>query len=82
MDNDILRILSEELRETKNLVKETRQIAVETRNMAIAAESSASEAKRQADAAWELVIITRNQVQQELAHLKLPWWKKLFGQAA
>ncbi len=75
MDNDILKILSEELRETKTLVTETRKIA-------LAAEKTAIESKRQADAAWELVIITRNQVLQEIAHLKLPWWKKLTGQTA
>jgi hypothetical protein len=73
MDNELLRILSEELRETKSLVIETRKIAV-------AAQSTATDAKRHADAAWELVILTRTQVQDELAHLKLPWWKKLFGQ--
>lgn len=82
MDNDLLKILSEELRETKSLVIETRKIATETRNIAVAAEVTASEAKRQADAAWELVILTRNQVQQEIVYLKMPWWKKLFGQAA
>ncbi|MEQ8302670.1 MAG: hypothetical protein RIB47_04705 [Cyclobacteriaceae bacterium] len=75
MDNDLLKILSEELRGTKTLVTETRKIA-------LAAEQTALESKRQADAAWELVMITRNQVQEEIAHLKMPWWKKLFGQAA
>lgn len=82
MDNDLQRILSEELRETKNLVIETRKIAIAAEENARSSGKTASEAKRQADAAWELVNLTRNQVQEELAHLKLAWWKKLFGQAA
>jgi len=69
MDAELLKTLSEELRETKNLV-------IETRKIAIAAEQTAVEAKRQADASWEFVIITRNQFEKEFASIKLPWWKK------
>ncbi|MEX2592995.1 MAG: hypothetical protein WD426_09470 [Anditalea sp.] len=72
MDNELIRIFSEELRETKKLV-------VETSRMADAATKGADAAMKKADAAWELVIITRNQVQEEIAYLKLPWWKKVFG---
>ena len=75
MDSELLKILSDGLRETKMLVIETRRMADETRSMAI-------DARRKADAAWELVVITRNQVKEELHYLKLPWWKKLSGKAA
>lgn len=79
MDNELLKILSEELRETKQLVKETRRVAdaawedvKETRRIALSSE-------RKADAAWEQVVMTRNEIQVSLANLRLPWWKKLFG---
>lgn len=65
MDNELIRIFSEELRETKKLVAETRR-------MADAASKQADAAVRKADAAWELVVITRNQVQEELTYMKLP----------
>ncbi len=72
MDNELIKIFSEELRETKKLVAETMR-------MADAATKQADAAMSKADAAWELVVITRNQVQEEISHLKLPWWKKVFG---
>jgi hypothetical protein len=72
MDNDLLKILSEELMETKKLV-------IEARRIADAAEATARESMGKADAAWEMVMITRNQVQVELAYLKKPLWKKWFG---
>lgn len=37
------------------------------------------ESKRKADAAWELVIMTREQIKEELAYLKKPMWKKWLG---
>ena len=72
MDNELIRIFSEELRETKKLVAETRRMADATSRQADAA-------VQKADAAWELVVITRNQVKEELAYMRLPWWKKMFG---
>jgi len=69
MDNDLLKILSEELRETKKLV-------LETNRLANAAENTARAAEKKADAAWELVVITREQVKEELAYMKRPFWKK------
>ena len=72
MGAELLKIFSEELRETKNLV-------LETRRMADAAWEEAKQSKKQSDATWELVIMTRNQIQEELKYLKLPWWKKLVG---
>ena len=46
---------------------------------AIAAESSMAAKASRAEAAWEIVIMTRNQIQEELRLLRLPWWKKLIG---
>jgi len=65
VDNELIRIFSEELRETKKLVAESRR-------MADAASKQADAAVRKANAAWELVVITRNQVQEELTYMKLP----------
>lgn len=75
MDAEIIKILSEELRETRNMARETRDMALETRRMADAAQ-------RKADAAWEVVIITRNEVKEDLRYLRLPWWRKLSGNLA
>lgn len=72
MDNDLLKILSEELRETKRL-------AIAAEKTASSAEETAKAAMKKADAAWELVIITRNQATEELAYLRKPLWKKWFG---
>ena len=78
MDNELIRIFSEELRETKKLVAETKRMADAAAKQADAATKQADAAMSKADAAWELVVITRNQVNEEIAHLKLPWWKKVF----
>jgi hypothetical protein len=43
-----------------------------------AAMKKADAAMLKAESAWELVIITRNQVKEEIAYLKLPLWKKFF----
>ena len=86
MDNELIRIFSEELRETKKMVVETRRMAdaaweevATSKKQVDAATKQADAAMRKADAAWELVVITRNQVKEELAYMKLPWWKKIFG---
>lgn len=55
---DMLGYLAEDIRETKKLTTQVAQLA--------------SEAKRQADASWELVVITRNDMRR-------PWYKKLLG---
>jgi len=65
MDIEIVNILSEEIRETKNLTFEVKKQTDEIRILA-------QEAKRQADAAWELVVMTRNQINR-------PWWKRVVG---
>jgi hypothetical protein len=65
MDNKIIELLSEEIRETRNLT-------IETRKLAVAALEESKNSKRQADAAWELVVITRNEMYR-------PLWKIWFG---
>ena len=64
---DIVKILAEDIRETKALTKETRELVTEVRRSADAAE-------RKADAAWELVVITRNEIKERAER---PWYKKL-----
>jgi hypothetical protein len=72
MDNKIIELLSEEIRETKKLIKEMKDMTFETRRIADAAE-------KKADAAWELVVITRNESQIRLGRLERPWWKRFLG---
>jgi hypothetical protein len=69
---DLMVILSEEIRETRNLTiavqKETMKISEQnelTKELALAA-------AKKADAAWELVVMTRNE-------LSKPFWKRSFG---
>ncbi len=76
---DIVKILAEDIRETKKLTKEIAELSAETREMVIearrsadAVEKTSQAAMQRADAAWELVIITRNQITR-------PWYKKLLG---
>ncbi|MEM8566411.1 MAG: hypothetical protein AAGF85_08110 [Bacteroidota bacterium] len=64
-DNKLIELLSEEIRETKKLTKAVRE---ETK----AIREETKEAKRKADAAWELVVLTRNQMSK-------PFWKRVFG---
>ena len=66
---DIVKILAEDIRETKALTKETRELVIEARR-------SADAAVRKADAAWELVVITRNEIKERAER---PWYKKLLG---
>ena len=69
---DIVNILAEGIRETKKLTKGIIELTTETREMVIEARRSADAAVQRADAAWELVVITRNQ-------LTRPWYKRLLG---
>ncbi len=67
---DIIKILAEDIRETKQPTKEISELVVEARR-------SADAAVKKADAAWELVVITaaaaaRNEINR-------PWYKKLLG---
>lgn len=71
-DRKIIEILSDLIRETQ---AETKAIKEET----AAIKTLAYEAGRKADAAWELVVLTREQVTEQIADLRKPWWKKLVG---
>lgn len=67
-----LEALSEEAREIRKM---TMAIQAETSEISKLADA----AMKRADAAWELVVITRNQVQEEMAYMRKPFWKRWFG---
>jgi hypothetical protein len=69
---DLLVILSEEIRETRKLTIEVREENKLTKQIAEAASKNAEAASKKADAAWELVVMTRNQWGK-------PFWKRWFG---
>ncbi|MFN0048609.1 MAG: hypothetical protein ACKVOU_05765 [Cytophagales bacterium] len=86
MEDRVFEIINDELRELRNLTIETRNLTIETRRMADEIRLTANEtremtieAKRKADAAWELVTIAKLQMEANIADLRLPWWKKLVG---
>jgi hypothetical protein len=58
-------ILSEEIRETRNLTIAVQEENKLTKELAIAA-------TKKAHAAWELVVMTRNEIGK-------PFWKRWFG---
>jgi hypothetical protein len=64
MHHKFAKLLSEEIRETKKM---TLAIQQETQELRKIAEAS----QKKADAAWELVIMTREQINR-------PFWKRLF----
>ena len=70
MDTELLRILSDELREGKNLM-------VGIRKKAEAANEKADQAIKLARDAWELTVITRNQFQESIAKVPRPWWQRI-----
>ncbi len=65
MDNKLIELISEEIRETRNLTLAVEKETAELRKIADAAQ-------RKADAAWELVIMTREEI-------KRPFWKRLLS---
>ncbi|MEM7551696.1 MAG: hypothetical protein AAF363_18575 [Bacteroidota bacterium] len=85
-DNRIIELLSEEIRETKNWVRNAERNGERLERIALAAEKNADAAMEQAnaameeakssrikaDAAWELVIMTKTQYEK-------PIWKRWFG---
>ena len=89
MDNEIIKLINQEIMETKRMANEIRRQADITQRQADAAHRQAdaahiqaNAAQKKADAAWEgvnqlreLVIITRN----EMLLRTRPWWKKLFS---
>ncbi len=60
---------------TLSIEKEVEQMKVSNKLLA----EEVKESKKKSDAAWELVIMTREQIKEELAYLKKPIWKKWFG---
>jgi len=78
--------LNDDVRDIRALTmavrEETKEIREETkilREQLMVMKEDVKETKRKTDAAWELVVITRNQMHEELAYLKKPIWKKWFG---
>jgi uncharacterized coiled-coil DUF342 family protein len=69
-------------KETELIREEVKLIREEVKEMKesnkILAEE-VKESKRKSDAAWDLVIMTREQIKEELAYLKKPIWKKWLG---
>lgn len=65
MDNKFIELISEEIRETRNLTLAVEKETAELRKIADAAQ-------RKADAAWELVIMTREEI-------KRPFWRRLLS---
>ena len=78
-DRKIIEILSDLIRETQVETKAIREETAAIKEETVAIKTLAFEAGRKADAAWELVILTRNQVTEQIADLRKPWWKKLVG---
>ena len=71
--------LNDDVRDIRKLTltieKEVEQMKINNKFLG----EEVKESKRKADAAWELVIMTREQIKAELAYLKKPIWKKWFG---
>lgn len=72
MDNKFIELISEEIRETRNLTLAVEKETAELRKIADAAQRKADAAERKADAAWELVIMTREEI-------KRPFWRRLLS---
>jgi hypothetical protein len=80
MEKDpLFEAISEKIRETKRLAnaawagveelrKQTQLMQEQTQTL----RNQASDTGRKADAAWELVVLTRNQINR-------PWWKRVLG---
>ena len=75
MDNEILKLLNQEIIETRKLATAAQTQAVAAQQQANAAWEGVKELKLQTAQIRELVIITRNEMQLRTR----PWWKKLFG---
>ncbi|MBY0434520.1 MAG: hypothetical protein K2U26_10455 [Cyclobacteriaceae bacterium] len=71
--------LNDDLRDIRALTLEVRKETEAIREETKVLKEEVKETKRKADAAWELVVMTREQMREELAYLKKPLWKKWFG---
>jgi hypothetical protein len=71
--------LNDDVRDIRGLTlavyREVDELKIQNRTLA----EDVKESKRKSDAAWELVIMTREQIKEDLAYLKKPLWKKWFG---
>ena len=71
--------LNEDARDLRAMTVAIREETKEIREEVKLLREDVKESKRKADAAWELVVITRNQVREEVTYLKKPIWKKWLG---
>ena len=78
MDNDILKLLNQEVIETKKLANEAKRHADAAWEGVKELRLQTTEIRHQTEGIRELVIITRN----EMLLRTRPWWKKLFGIAS
>ena len=74
MDNELLRIFSEELRAIRGIAFHTRKIAEAAMKSAQASVKIADASMGMSESAWELVVITRNQMRED-AQKAVPWRK-------
>lgn len=78
MDSKIIELLSEEIRETRNLTLAVKEETLQIKRHVEIAERKAIASERKAEAAWELVIMTREEMKAR-EETKKAFWKKLFG---
>jgi hypothetical protein len=71
--------LNDDVRDIRALTIAVRDETKEIREEVKLLREEVKESKRQSDAVWELVVITRNQIREEMAYLKKPIWKKWLG---
>ena len=71
--------LNDDVRDIRVLTIEVKKETELIRQEIVLLKEDVKESKRKADAAWELVIMTREQMKEELTYLKKPLWKKWFG---
>lgn len=71
--------LNDDMRDIRALTLAITEDTKVMRQEIIVMKEEVKESKRKADAAWELVIMTREQIKEELAYLKKPIWKKWLG---
>jgi hypothetical protein len=70
-DSRLIELISEKIRQTRNLTLMVREETQQIRNLTEIAREEAKAAMKRADASWELVIMTREES-------KRPFWKKWF----
>lgn len=71
--------LNDDARELRAMTIAIREETKEIREEIKLLREDVKESKRKSDAAWELVVMTREQIREEMAYLREPIWKKWFG---